>query len=65
MQSLEEESSLTYRPLVFNNSSFEMLEVTTHNEAYGRTLRPEPIDCGENIKLYRQYMAMNSFWQNG
>ena len=53
MQSLEKESSLTYRRLVFNNSSFEMLEVTTHNEAYGRTLRPEPIDCGENIKLYR------------
>ena len=53
MQRFEEESSLTHRVLVFNNSTFDMLEVSTHNEAYGRTLRPEPIDCGENIKLYR------------
>ena len=53
VHSFEKESELTYRAPVFNNSNFKMLEVDTHKEAYGRTLRPEPIDCGENIKLYR------------
>ena len=53
MQCFEKDSPLTHRALVFNNVTFEMLQVTTHGEAYGRTLRPDPIDCGENIMLYR------------
>ena len=48
------DSSLTHRALVFNNSTFEMLEVATPNEARERTLRRDPIACGENIMLYRQ-----------
>lgn len=53
---------LTHQALVFNNSSFEMLVVDTHAEAYGRTLRADPIDCGENIMLYRKNEALHSSW---
>ena len=61
MQCFGKDSSLTHRALVFNNTTFEMLEVDTHIEARGITLQPDPIHCGENIMLYRQYMALSSF----
>ena len=36
-----------------------MRQASSHAEAYGRSFQPDPIDCGENIKLYRQYMSSN------
>lgn len=46
-------SLLIYKDPVLNNKTFEMRQISTHSEAYARTFQPDPIDCGENIKLYR------------
>ena len=52
------DGSLTRQALVFNNSYFELTEVASHNEAVRLSHRDKPIDCGENIKLYRRSMAL-------
>lgn len=45
--------SLTYEAIVFNNKTFTMHQVFSSAEAYEQTFQPHPIDCGENILLYR------------
>lgn len=47
-------SSLTYVTIVFNNKTFAMFEVTA-GQAYGLTHQRDPISCGENITIYREY----------
>ena len=48
-------SSLTCATIVFNNKTFEMCEVPTYEEAVRLSFQPDVINCGENIKLRRQY----------
>ena len=36
-----------------------MYQVLNHRQGYALTLQPYPIECGESIKLYRQYTAWN------
>ena len=48
-------SSLTCAAIVFNNKTFEMCEVPTYEEAVKMSFQPDVINCGQNIKLCRQY----------
>ena len=42
-----------------------MRVMTCHEEAYGMTLQPIPVYCGENIMLYRKYKTLDSGWKDG
>ena len=50
----ETNSSLTFEAIVFNNKTFTMRQVLSSAEGSVQTFQPHPIDCGENIMLYRQ-----------
>ena len=49
--------SLTDKFSVFDNKTFMMHHVSCPTEAFEYTFQPDPIDCGENIKLYRESHA--------
>ena len=40
--------------IVFDNKTFMMYQVSCPTEAFEYSFQPDPIDCGENIKLYRE-----------